>query len=204
MAGRTVAPEAGLLGTKLHVPLPRRELVPRPRLTELLRVDESRMPRLVVVSAPAGFGKTTLMTQWLASNSCRVAWLSLDPMDSDLRRFLTHLVAALQTQAIGVGAEALALLDTDRAPPTQSILVSLINNLDQLPGSTVLALDDYHVVEALEVHEALTYLLDHLPPRVTIAISVTGSSWIIWWRRYCVANPTTSAASSSPPPCCMS
>ena len=171
MAGRTVAPEAGLLGTKLHVPLPRRELVPRPRLTELLRVDESRMPRLVVVSAPAGFGKTTLMTQWLASNSCRVAWLSLDPMDSDLRRFLTHLVAALQTQAIGVGAEALALLDTDRAPPTQSILVSLVNDLDQLPGSTVLALDDYHVVEALEVHEALTYLLDHLPPRVTIAIT---------------------------------
>jgi LuxR family transcriptional regulator, maltose regulon positive regulatory protein len=173
VAGRTVAEGAteGLLGTKLHLPVPRRELVPRPRLTKLLRLDERSMPRLVVVAAPAGFGKTTLMSQWIADTDCRVAWLSLDPDDSDLRRFLTHLVAALQAQAKQVGAQASALLDTDRALPTQSILVSLINDLDQLPGSTVLALDDYHVVEALDVHEALTFLLDHLPPRVTIAIT---------------------------------
>ncbi|HET6987182.1 MAG TPA: helix-turn-helix transcriptional regulator, partial [Kribbella sp.] len=163
-----------ILGSKLHVPLPRRELVARPRLTRLLRVDEGSMPRLVLVSAPAGFGKTTLMSQWFtgpAFESGRVAWLSLDSEDNDLRRFLIHLVASLQAQSAELGTEAAALLNTDRPLPTESILVSLINDLDQLEGSTVLALDDYHVVDAPEIHETLTFLLDHLPPRTTIAIT---------------------------------
>jgi LuxR family maltose regulon positive regulatory protein len=157
-----------ILGSKLHVPLPRRELVARPRLTESLRMGEGSMPRLVLVSAPAGFGKTTLMSQWL-TGAGQVAWLSLDGEDNDLRRFLVHLVASLQH--LDVGTEAAALLNTDRALPTESILVSLINDLDLLQGSTVIALDDYHVIEAREIHEALTFLLDHLPPRASIAIT---------------------------------
>ncbi len=169
-----------VLGTKLHVPAPRRELVPRARLTHRLPVDPGSMPRLVLISAAAGFGKTTLMTQWLASGGARsdsapqplrVAWLSLDAEDSDLRRFLTHLVAAIRTSSPEVGGEALALLETDRGLPAEDVLVSLVNELDELAGPTVLALDDYHVIDARDVHEAVTFLLDHLPPRVTLAIT---------------------------------
>ena len=145
-----------VLGTKLHVPAMRRRLVPRPRLTGRLRGDPSSLPRLVLVSAPAGFGKTTLLAQWLASGERgeaeseppRVAWLSLDAEDSELRRFLTHLVAAIQTSSPEVGAEALALLESGRALPTEAVLVSLVNDLDELAGPTVLALDDYHVIDA--------------------------------------------------------
>src|SRR5215468_2310389 len=101
-----------VLGTKLHVPAMRRRLVSRSRLTDRLRVEPSSMPRLVLVSAPAGFGKTTLIAQWLASTgvSPRVAWLSLDAGDSELRRFVTHVVAAIQTSSPQAGAEALELL----------------------------------------------------------------------------------------------
>ena len=112
-----------VLGTKLHLPTSRRPLVPRGRITDRLSVEAGSMPRLVLVSAPAGFGKTTVMAQWLSSDGAgttderrRVAWLSLDEGDSDLRRFLTHLVAALQTASPVLGAEALALMD-DRPNP---------------------------------------------------------------------------------------
>ena len=125
-----------VLGTKLHVPAMRRRLVPRPRLTDRLRAEPTSMPRLVLVSAQAGFGKTTLIAQWLASDEPgngegeptgpppRVAWLSLDAEDSELRRFVTHLVAAIQASSPGLGAKALALLENDRAFPAQAVLVS--------------------------------------------------------------------------------
>jgi LuxR family maltose regulon positive regulatory protein len=139
------------------------------------------MPRLVLISAPAGFGKTTLIAQWLAASergeskqagpSPRVAWLSLDAEDSELRRFVTHLVAAIQASSPQVGAEALALLESDHAVPAEAVLVSLVNDLDELAGPTVLALDDYHVIDAPDIHESVTFLLGHLPPQVTIAIT---------------------------------
>jgi LuxR family maltose regulon positive regulatory protein len=144
-----------VLGTKLHVPAPRRALVARPRL------EPASTPRLVLISAPAGFGKTTLLTQWLTSGaSRRVAWLSLDAGDSDLRRFLTHLVAA-----VAMETDDLAAVDTE------AVLVSLVNHLDDLAGPTVVALDDYHLIEEPAVHDALRFLLDHLPPQVTLAIT---------------------------------
>src|ERR687886_792379 len=175
-----------VLGTKLHVPSPRRQLVPRPRLTHRLAADAGSMPRLVLISAPAGFGKTTVMTQWLAGEARnggangrndprraphRAAWLSLDAEDSDLRRFLTHLVAAFRTSSPDMGDEALALMETDRGLPSEDVLASLVNDLDELAEPTVLVLDDYHAIEAPEVHAAVTFLLDHLPPQVTIAIT---------------------------------
>ena len=100
-----------------------------------------------------------------------MAWLALDPGDADLRVFLTHLVAAIQTTEPGVGVESLALLEAGGATPTDAVLVSLINDLDVLAGPTVLALDDYHVIDDAAVQEALTFLLDNLPPQVTLAMT---------------------------------
>ena len=141
------------------------------------------MPRLVLISAPAGFGKTTLVTQWLrpgraedpaqgrTPHAVRVGWLSLDAADTDLREFLTHLVAALQAASPEVGAQALALIDTDRSLPVEDIVASLVNDLDALADSTVVVLDDYHVIDTAEVHDAVAFLLDHLPPQVTLAMT---------------------------------
>ncbi|TCM47759.1 LuxR C-terminal-related transcriptional regulator [Kribbella sp. VKM Ac-2568] len=162
-----------VLGTKLHLPSPRRRLVQRARLTDQLRADGGEGPRLVLVVAPAGFGKTTLLAQWLAAEPSqrRVAWLALDSGDADLRRFLAHLVAAIQTAEPEAGIEALALLEAGGTTPTDAVLVSLINDLDVLAGPTVVALDDYHVIDAAAVHEAVTFLLDNLPPQVTLAMT---------------------------------
>ena len=165
-----------VLGTKLHLPSPRRQLVERARLVDQLHADPATVPRLVLVSAPAGFGKTTLLTQWLADlqepyAGRDVAWLSLDATDSDLRQFLTDLVAALQTAAPEVGVEAVALLDTDRGFAVDAVLAGLVNDLDAYAGRLVLALDDYHVIDTPAVHEAVTFLLDHLPPQVTMAMT---------------------------------
>ncbi|HET7799049.1 MAG TPA: LuxR C-terminal-related transcriptional regulator [Humibacillus xanthopallidus] len=181
-----------LPGTKLRAPIPRRLLVPRERLLVRLRGDAETVPRLVLVSAPAGFGKTTLLSQWLTPSSLaagdhagmppasltrppppapQVAWLSLDAADAEVRTFLTHLVAALQFVAPAVGADALALMDTDRPLPVHDVAASFLDDLDALPGRTVLALDDYHVIDDPQVHDAVALLLDHLPPQVTLALT---------------------------------
>jgi LuxR family maltose regulon positive regulatory protein len=162
-----------VLGTKLRPPRPRRRLVPRVRLTDRLRAGGGEAPRLVLVAAPAGFGKTTLLTQWLAAESSErsVAWLALDPDDADVRLFLTHLVAAIQTVESEAGVDALALLEAGATTPADDVLVGLINDLDVLAGPTVVALDDYHVIDGPAVHEAVTFLLDNLPPQVTLAMT---------------------------------
>ncbi|MGV1037032.1 MAG: LuxR C-terminal-related transcriptional regulator [Candidatus Nanopelagicales bacterium] len=136
------------------------------------------MPRLVLIAAPAGFGKTTLLSQWLApevenadEQPVRVAWVSLDSGDSDVRQFLTDLIASVSRCADGVGEDALVLLDSARTLLTEDILASLLNDLDGVDGRTVLALDDYHLADSPAVHEAVTFLLDHLPPRITVAIT---------------------------------
>ena len=136
--------------------------------------DGGEGPRLVLVAAPAGFGKTTLLAQWLAAaekSQRRVAWLALDPGDADLRLFLTHLVAAVQTAVPDAGVDALALLAASGTTPTDAVLVSLINDLDVLAHPTVVALDDYHVIDGAAVHQAVTFLLDNLPPQVTVAMT---------------------------------
>ncbi|HEU4568395.1 MAG TPA: LuxR C-terminal-related transcriptional regulator [Marmoricola sp.] len=167
------------LGTKLHVPSPRHRLVTRRRLTERLRGDASSRPRLVLLAAPAGFGKTTLLAQWLAAPSdpteaattTRVAWLSLDPADAGPRRFLRHLLAALQEAEPEIGREAAAMLGTDRDIPSEEFVGSLLNDLDSLAGPTVIVLDDYHLIDAVAVHQAVRFLVDNLPPQVTVAMT---------------------------------
>lgn len=175
------------LGAKLRIPVARRALVARVRLTgplaRLTAGEHADLPRLVLVAAPAGFGKTTLLTQWLAPDdgereapAPRVAWLSLDAADSDLGRFLRHLVAAVRVACEGlpeapdVGAEAAELAGTDRVV-AEEVLVSLVNDLDAHVAAAVIALDDYHVVDDPDVHAAVGFLVDNLPPQVAVAMT---------------------------------
>jgi LuxR family maltose regulon positive regulatory protein len=161
--------EIPLLATKLYVPSPRPNLVARPRL--LAALDEGLSQRLVLVAAPAGFGKTTVLAEWVAGRGLRCAWVSLDEGDSDPVRFCTYAIAALQRIAPTVGEAALEWLRAPQPPPMESVLTLLINDLCQQNEELVLVLDDYHVLGASAVHQAVTVLLDHLPPSLHLVIS---------------------------------
>ena len=160
-----------LLETKLHVPRWRRSLVARPRLSE--RLSRGAESALTLVSAPAGFGKTTLLAEWLAvaaADGRSVAWLSLDQRDNDPALFWTYVVAALNTGAPGGGAGALSLLQPPR-PPNEAGLVTLLNDLDAISNDVVLVLDDYHVIDARDVQDGMAFLLEHLPPQIHLVIA---------------------------------
>src|SRR5579859_777755 len=144
-----------ILATKLYIPSPRPTVVARPRLMERLNEGLKRAPGVTLISAPAGFGKTTLVSDWAASSERSVAWLALDAEDNDLARFLIYLVAALQTVAANVGAGALGALQMLPPPPAESILTTVLNDLAHLPDPFVLILDDYDVIEAKPVDLAL-------------------------------------------------
>jgi LuxR family maltose regulon positive regulatory protein len=162
---------AAILATKLYIPPSRQRVVLRPRLVE--RLDESLAAgtRLTLVSAPAGFGKTTLVSEWVAGCGRPVAWLSLDEGDSDPSRFQTYLVAALQTVAPGIGEGLLALLRSPQPPPPESTLTALLNDIAAIPSDLVLVLDDYHVLDARPVDDALAFLVEHLPPQLHLVIA---------------------------------
>jgi LuxR family transcriptional regulator, maltose regulon positive regulatory protein len=157
-----------LLTTKLHVPRRRRGLVSRPRLSALL--DRGSEAALTLVSAPAGFGKTTLLTEWLAAERRPTAWLALDQRDNDPVVFWTYVLSALQTTAHGVGAAALALLQSSHTSMDE-VLTTLVNELDAMTDDLVLVLDDYHVIEARDVHDRMAFLLEHLPAHVQLVIA---------------------------------
>jgi LuxR family maltose regulon positive regulatory protein len=160
-----------LLETKLYVPKPRRGLVARPRLSE--RLTRGAESKLTLISAPAGFGKTTLLAEWLAAGSTdnrSAAWLSLDHSDNDPALFWTYLVSALQTAAPAVGVTALSILQAPQ-PLIDAALTALLNELNALPNDLVLVLDDYHVIDAREVQDGMTFLIDHLPPHVHVVIA---------------------------------
>src|SRR4028118_479014 len=142
-----------ILATKLYVPPPQPRVVPRPRLIE--RLNEGLHRKLTLVSAPAGFGKTTLLSDWLAGCQRPAAWLSLDERDSDPTRFLSYVVAALQTIAPNIGEGVLGTLQSPRPPPTESILTALLNEIVTVPDNFVLVLDDYHAIDARPVDDAL-------------------------------------------------
>ena len=140
-------------------------------------MDRGTASKLVLVSAPAGFGKTTLLTEWLAARPAALAgqqstaWLSLDRGDNDLASFWSYVIAALRTVASGVGESALALLDAPQPPAIEMVLTTLINDLGAVAGEIVLVLDDYHVIDAREVQDGMAFLLDHLPPRLHVVIA---------------------------------
>ena len=183
-----------ILASKLYIPSLRNGVVPRARLIERMNEGLAKGRKLTLISAPAGFGKTTLASEWIASfarqNEPHVAWLSLDEGDSDPVRFISYLVAALQTIQAGIGEGLLAALQSPQPPPTQSILTALLNEIsasgigaakgDAIPANFILVLDDYHVIDSQAVDAsksveavdgALTFLLEHLPPQMHLVIA---------------------------------
>jgi LuxR family maltose regulon positive regulatory protein len=161
-------PQVPLLQTKLYVPSVWPELVSRPRL--MARLDAGLGRRLTLVSAPAGFGKTTLLSEWVACCDCPVAWFSLDESDNDPTRFLAYLATALsrvEGVKATIGGAALGMLQSPRPPPAEAVLTPLINEIAALPHKILLVLDDYHLIEAQAVHDALTFLLAHLSPHTS-------------------------------------
>jgi LuxR family maltose regulon positive regulatory protein len=158
-----------ILATKLYVPPPRSKIVLRPRLIEQL--NKGLHHRLILISAPAGFGKTTLVSEWVAGCERLVAWLSLDEGDSDPARFLTYLVSALQTIAPDVGEGVLGALQSPQPPPIESILTTILNETITIADNFILVLDDYHILDSKAVDNALTFLLEHLPPQMHLVIT---------------------------------
>lgn len=158
-----------VLATKLYAPPARQEIVPRPRLLD--RLEEGGRGQLTLVSAPAGFGKTTLVSTWLAESDRPGAWLSLDEGDSDLARFLTYLVAALQTVRPGLGDEVVRALQSPQPPPADAVLAGLLNELAAVERAFILVLDDYHAIDAPTVDEALGFLVEHLPPPMHLVVA---------------------------------
>lgn len=164
---------ASILATKLFVPPLRLNAVPRPRLIAQLNEGLRADRKLMLISAPAGFGKTTLISEWIATLTgswVRVAWLSLDEGDNDPARFQTYLSGALQTIASQIGETTLAALQSSPSPPTEVLLTALLNDITTL-GDVVLVLDDYHVIESQPIAKALTFFVDHLPPQVRLVIA---------------------------------
>ncbi len=158
-----------ILATKLYIPPLRPNVVIRPRLLE--RLNEGLHRNLILISAPAGFGKTTLVSEWVVGCQRPAAWLSLDEGDNDPTRFLTYLVAALQTIAATIGEGVVGVLQSPQPPPTEAILTALLNDITTIKDQFVLVFDDYHVIEAKAVDHALTFLLEHLPPHMHLVIA---------------------------------
>ena len=182
---------APLLATKLFIPALRPQLVPRPRLLE--RVQAGLNSKLTLVAAPAGFGKTTLVSAWIASLSSefsvlsselvqpsqlktensklktQVAWVSLDAEDNDATRFWTYVIAAVETIYPAMDT-TLALLQSPQPPPMDVIVTSLINTLTPMAVDAALVLDDYHLITMPAIHTSVAFLLDHLPPQLHLIL----------------------------------
>jgi LuxR family transcriptional regulator, maltose regulon positive regulatory protein len=184
-------PALPLLMTKLYVPPARPNLVSRPRLLE--RLQAGLRGKLTLISAPAGFGKTTLVSAWLSARTegqglrtegsgdrlspqssvlgTRVGWVALDAGDCDPLRFWRYLIAALDMLVPSVGTAAIGLLEAPRPPPIETVLLPLLNALNATPTDMVLVLDDYHVIDTPAIHQSVSFLLDHLPPQLHLIIA---------------------------------
>jgi LuxR family transcriptional regulator, maltose regulon positive regulatory protein len=171
---------ARILATKLYIPPPSPNVIPRAWLID--RLNQGLNRKLTLISAPAGFGKTTLASEW--ANCCGhnesgaqddlpvcTAWLSLDETDSDPARFLTYLVAALRTAVPGIGEEILGSLQSAQSLPIEPTLITLLNDLSTISNKIILVLDDYHVTDSKVIDEAITYLIEHLPLQMHMVIT---------------------------------
>ena len=158
-----------LLVTKLHVPHPRPAAVPRPRLFD--RLTEGLSRKLILLSAPPGFGKTTILSEWIPLCPYPVAWISLDPRDSDSARFWTYFITALQRLNPSLGQQALAWLQPAQSMPAESAITALLNEIDARPDPLAIILEDYQAIEVSPVHGELTFLLEHMPAHMHLVIT---------------------------------
>ncbi|HMR66990.1 MAG TPA: LuxR C-terminal-related transcriptional regulator [Anaerolineae bacterium] len=158
-----------LLTTKLYPPSSRPGLVPRSRLLARLNEDLSR--KLTLISAPAGFGKTTLLAQWIPHSDRCVCWFSLDEADNDLARFLTYFVTALQMLKADFGQALLLTLQAPHPPPVESLMTVLVNEIAQTLDEFTLVLDDYHLIHLPAIHAAVAFLVNNLPPPMHLILA---------------------------------
>lgn len=160
-----------LIKTKTNIPTLKRDLVLRKRINEALSEGIQAGRKLTLISAPAGFGKTTLVCEWLDMCKIPAAWISLDENDSDPARFLTYLIAALQTLIFGVGDTVLAALQSSQPVAAKDLLITLLNELSSIEDDFILVLDDLHVVDSRAVDELLAFLVEHTPQQMHLVIT---------------------------------
>jgi len=162
-------PKERLLRTKLFIPRPHPERVERSALTT--RLSGCLQRKLALICAPAGFGKSTLLSDWLARSRLPAAWVSLDAGDNDPARFWAYFVAALQTVHAQRGEVALAMLQSPQPPPTETILTELLNDIAQAPEDFIQVLDDYHAIDNPAIHSALDFFIEHQPEQMHLIIA---------------------------------
>lgn len=161
--------ETPILTTKLYLPGPPLAAIDRPTL--LAKLNSGLQRKLTLLAAPAGFGKSTLISQWVHGVERPVAWLTLDEHDNDTTRFLAYVIAALQQIQTSCGLQALALLYAPQPPPLETLLTTLVNELALVPQPFLLVLDDYHLIKAEAIHQSINFLLAHLPPQAHLVIA---------------------------------
>jgi len=171
-----------LLKTKISIPPPRHKLVSRARLVS--RLAESVAGPLTLIAATAGFGKTTVLTDWIHAigDHARVAWLSLDKDDNDPVRFVSYVINALEKVEPGIGRAALSLVGSLKMPAPKNLMIQLLNEIVVLPAPLVLVLDDYHVIEDPDIDAALTYVIDHIPEQLRLGIATRTEPRLPWPR----------------------
>jgi len=161
---------AELLTSKISIPLLRPSLVPRPRLVNLLNQGLHTKRKLTMISAPAGFGKTTLVVAWLKQIDLQAAWLSLDEADNALLRFLAYLAAALQLVDEGIGAPLLSILRSRQPPAIEKVMTALLNEITLRIDPLILVLDDYHLLAEAAILEVMEFILHHQPPQLHLVL----------------------------------
>ncbi len=158
-----------ILTTKLYIPVPGREHIARVRLIQ--RLDQGAESKVTLISAPAGYGKTTLLSEWTAQSEMPIAWLTLDQNDNDLGRFLAYLIACLHSISIPIDVQILQLLQSKQTSWNDALLIPIVNQIAVEERRFALILEDYHLIQTREIHNALVYLIDHIPSNMHLVIS---------------------------------
>jgi ATP/maltotriose-dependent transcriptional regulator MalT/class 3 adenylate cyclase len=158
-----------ILETKLYVPPSRPDLVKRTHLFDRMNKDTNR--KLTLISAPAGFGKTTFISEWISQNEIPAGWISLDKGDNDYVQFIHYIIAAFQNFDSNIGEPALIMLQSAQQPSIELIMTNLIKEITNIPYDFVLVLDDYHLIDAKQVHSIVEFLIDHQPTQMHLVIT---------------------------------
>jgi len=158
-----------LLETKLYIPQPRSDLVRRDHLLD--RLNKNIDKKLTLISAPAGFGKTTLLSEWISLCEIQAVWISLDKGDSDPTQFIQYLIAAFQSINVNVGRAASSMLQSSQKPPIESIMINLIKEVSDISNNCVIVLDDYHAIDTKQIHNIVEMLIDYLPMQLHLVIA---------------------------------